>query len=87
MVLIFFFFCFCSGEPGTGQRFAVEYGRDVRRAPAYPRLRITRRGGRLIVDTGAAQPLVVETAERRIFRQGEALALAVNPEALLALER
>ncbi len=42
---------------------------------------------RLIVDTGAAQPLVVETAERRTFRQGEALALAVNPEALLALER
>jgi len=42
---------------------------------------------RLIVDTGAEQPLVVETVERRTFRQGEALALAVNPEALLALER
>jgi putative spermidine/putrescine transport system ATP-binding protein len=42
---------------------------------------------RLIVDTGADHPLVVETAERRTFRQGESLALAVNPEALLALER
>jgi putative spermidine/putrescine transport system ATP-binding protein len=42
---------------------------------------------RLIVDTGGAQPIVVETVERRTFRQGEALALAVNPEALLALER
>ena len=42
---------------------------------------------RLMVDTGAEQPLVVETVERRTFRQGDAIALAVNPAALLALER
>ncbi|HSD54856.1 MAG TPA: ABC transporter ATP-binding protein [Burkholderiales bacterium] len=42
---------------------------------------------RLMVDTGAEQLLVVETVERRTFRQGDAIALAVNPAALLALER
>ena len=42
---------------------------------------------RLIVDTGGSQPLVVETTERRTFRKGDAVALALNPEALLALDR
>jgi len=41
---------------------------------------------RLIVDTGGEQPIVVETTERRGFRQGEPVALAVNPEALLTIE-
>jgi putative spermidine/putrescine transport system ATP-binding protein len=41
---------------------------------------------RLMVDTGAEQPIAVETNERRTFRPGEPVTLAVNAEALLALE-
>jgi len=41
---------------------------------------------RLIVDVGAAEPLVIETRERRTFKQGEELKLAVDTRALLTLE-
>jgi len=40
---------------------------------------------RLMVDCGAGQPITVETADRREFRQGETLHLAIAPEALLSL--
>ena len=40
---------------------------------------------RLMVDCGSSQLLTVETADRREFRQGEPLHLAVTPEALLTL--
>jgi putative spermidine/putrescine transport system ATP-binding protein len=40
---------------------------------------------RLMVDCGSSQLLTVETADRREFRQGEALHLAVAAEALLKL--
>jgi putative spermidine/putrescine transport system ATP-binding protein len=41
---------------------------------------------RLVVDVGAPHPLTVETTERRVFRAGDAIALAVDPAALLTLE-
>ncbi|HUN68622.1 MAG TPA: ABC transporter ATP-binding protein [Burkholderiales bacterium] len=40
---------------------------------------------RLMVDCGSSQPLTVETVERREFRQGETLHLAVAPEAVVTL--
>ena len=40
---------------------------------------------RLMVDCGSSQLLTVETIDRREFRQGEPVHLAVAPEALLAL--
>jgi len=40
---------------------------------------------RLMVDCGSSQLLTVETTDRREFRQGEPLHLAVAPEALLLL--
>jgi putative spermidine/putrescine transport system ATP-binding protein len=40
---------------------------------------------RLMVDCGSSQLLTVETTDRREFRQGEPVHLAVAPEALLAL--
>jgi len=42
---------------------------------------------RLMVDTGAGQPIAVETSERRTFRAGEPIALNVDPEALLTVGR
>jgi putative spermidine/putrescine transport system ATP-binding protein len=41
---------------------------------------------RLVVETGASNPLVVETTERRTFKQGEPIALAVEPYRLMTLE-
>jgi putative spermidine/putrescine transport system ATP-binding protein len=41
---------------------------------------------RLVVDCGSPHPLTVETTERRAFRQGDPIALAVDPAALLKLE-
>ncbi len=40
---------------------------------------------RLVVDCGDNQTLIVETTERRAFENGERIALAVNPDALLTL--
>jgi putative spermidine/putrescine transport system ATP-binding protein len=40
---------------------------------------------RLVVDAGAASPLIVETTQRRSWPRGETVHLAVAPDALLAV--
>jgi putative spermidine/putrescine transport system ATP-binding protein len=40
---------------------------------------------RLVVDVGAAQPLVVETSSRREFHRGDAVALQVDPAGVFVL--
>ncbi len=40
---------------------------------------------RLVVDAGGAAPLIVETTDRRAWPRGEAIHLAIAPEALLAV--
>jgi putative spermidine/putrescine transport system ATP-binding protein len=42
---------------------------------------------RLVVEGVADTPLVVETSERREFARGEAVHLALDPTALLSLDR
>lgn len=41
---------------------------------------------RLVVDTGAAEPIVVETNERRTYRKGEPIELAVDGGAIISLQ-
>lgn len=40
---------------------------------------------RLVVDTGAAEPIVVETNERRTFRKGEPIELAIDGDGIISL--
>ncbi len=41
---------------------------------------------RLIVDSGGAEPIVVETNERRTYRKGDAIELAVEGDAIIAFQ-